>query len=127
MLSRRPLFARTFPAHALVLAGAFSLLGCDGSDDDERGGDQQPAVGAPSVTIVATSPESICNLGAGPFSAVIDNPWFPLPAGQVAELRGEEDGEQDYLRMTVETETEDVAGVATRVLEEHEEVGGEIS
>jgi hypothetical protein len=129
--SRFAWFSRSWLA--VFLGASLVLAGCggeDGDDDDkgEKGDDgsevEQP--GATNVTIITSSPEGICNLAAGPFSATIDNPWFALPAGQVAELRGEEDGAKVYLRMTVKDETLDVAGVSTRVLEEYEENDGEI-
>ena len=109
---------------------ALALAGCGGEDDDdgndEHEDDDTHETAPPQVTVIVNVPEGICNLGAGPFSATIDNPWFSLPAGQVAELRGEEDGAEVYLRMTVEEDTVEVAGVETRVLEEHEEADGEV-
>ena len=77
-----------------TLALSVGTAGCEGSSDDDHAEDDgsESADAPSSVTIVTSSPEGICNLGAGHFSANIDNPWFPLPAGQVAELRGEEAG-----------------------------------
>lgn len=108
---------------------ALALAGCGGEDDDEHEGkedDGTHAAAPPDVTVIVNVPEGICNLAAGPFSATIDNPWFALPAGQVSELRGVEDGGDVYLRMTVAEDTVVVAGIETRVLEEHEEVDGEV-
>jgi len=116
----------------LLLALALGLAGCGGEDGDDEheneheGYDTHETTAPPDVTVIVNVPEGICNLAAGPFSATIDNPWFSLPAGQVAVLRGQEDGEDVYLRMTVEEETVLIAGVETRVLEEHEEVDGEL-
>jgi hypothetical protein len=111
-----------------TLALSVGTAGCeDSNDEDQAHDDGSESAGAPSsVTVITSSPEGICNLGAGHFSASIDNPWFPLPAGQVAELRGEEDGEKVYLRMTVAADSVEIAGVATRVLEEYEEHDGEV-
>lgn len=111
-----------------ILALSFGAAGCeDSSDDDHAPDDGDESAGAPSsVTVVTSSPEGICRLGSGHFSASVDNPWFPLPAGQVAELRGEEDGEKVYLRMTVAADSVEIAGVATRKLEEYEEHDGEV-
>jgi hypothetical protein len=68
----------------------------------------------------------ICDPSAGPFSLEITNPYFPLPVGQVWLLRGVEDGVNLRLRIRVLNETEDVAGVTTRVVEEREWEDGEI-
>jgi hypothetical protein len=124
-------FASQRSRRGVAVLLALALAACGGEDDDdgenEHEDDDHETTAPPNVTLIVDVPEGICHLGAGPFSATIENPWFSLPAGQVSELRGEEDGEEVYLRMTVETETVEVAGVATRVLEEHEEVDGEVA
>lgn len=67
---------------------------------------------------------SVCAPDAGPFarpfSLTIDNDFFPLPVGQQWILEGEEDGTALHIEITVLDETEDVAGVTTRVVEERE-------
>jgi len=61
---------------------------------------------------------SVCNPANGPFSLNIDNEWFPLPVGQELVLEGEADGVNLRIEITVLNETEEVAGVTTRVVEE---------
>jgi len=69
---------------------------------------------------------SVCDPSAGPFSIVIDNEFFPLFVGDELVLEGEEDGEFLEVIITVLDETEVVAGITTRVVEEAEFVDGEI-
>jgi hypothetical protein len=61
---------------------------------------------------------SVCHQSQSGVSATVDNPWFPLPVGQRWIFEGEEDGVPTKLEMTVLSQTETVAGVVTRVLEE---------
>lgn len=56
------------------------------------------------------------------FTADIDNPYLPLPAGRRIELRG--DGL--LVRITVLDQTEIVAGVETRIVEEYEATDGRV-
>jgi len=60
---------------------------------------------------------AVCDPGAGPFSLTIDNPFFPLPVGQVRVL---EDPGGFKVQISVLNQTEVVAGVTTRVVEERE-------
>lgn len=55
------------------------------------------------------------------------NPFFPLEPGRWSELRGQVDGELVELRISVLFDTETVAGVETRVVEEREWVDGELA
>jgi hypothetical protein len=55
------------------------------------------------------------------------NPFFPLEPGRWSELRGNVDGELVELRISVLFDTETVAGVVTRVVEEREWVDGELA
>lgn len=68
----------------------------------------------------------ICAPGGGPFSLEVDNPYFPLPVGLANVLEGGEGGATVRVELTVLDETEDVAGVTTRVVEERESEGGEL-
>ena len=68
----------------------------------------------------------ICDPAAGPFSLQITNPYFPFPSGSVSVLKGVEDGTKLRLRITVLDETEVVAGVTTRVVEEKEWEDGQV-
>jgi hypothetical protein len=65
---------------------------------------------------------SVCDLAAGPFSLEIDNPYYPLPVGRRLIL----EGGGLRLEVTVLDETEVVAGVTTRVVEERETEGGRV-
>jgi hypothetical protein len=67
---------------------------------------------------------AVCDPAAGPFSLVIDNPFFPLAVGDRRVYDGEEDGKPVHLEIRVLDETEEVAGVTTRVVEERESEAG---
>ena len=69
---------------------------------------------------------SVCDPSSTSFSLEIDNPFFPLPVGQQTVLEGEEFGQHLLVRVTVLDETETVAGVETRVIEEHEAKDGRV-
>jgi hypothetical protein len=68
----------------------------------------------------------VCAPTAGPFTLDIDNPFFPLAMRNQLVLEGEEGGAAIRLQITVLDETEVVAGVTTRVLEERETEDGEL-
>lgn len=60
---------------------------------------------------------AVCDTDTGgPFSLTIDNDFFPLEVGTQIELTGDE----DRVVITVLDETEEVADVTTRVVEERE-------
>ena len=67
---------------------------------------------------------SICNPTNGPFTSDISNPFFPLPIGTILVLNGMEEGAAVHLVITSLDETEDIAGVTTRVMEERESQNG---
>ena len=70
---------------------------------------------------------AICAADAGLFSLTIDNPFSPFPVGQQLLLEGQDDeGVLVRLEFTVLDETEVVAGVTTRVVEEREFKDGEL-
>ena len=110
-----------------------SPLGC-GSDDDENGGSPSPAptgTRTPAPTVTPTGDRqldiSICAPDAGPFSATIDHPFFSLPVRTEWILEGEDDkGAEVRVEITSLDETEAVAGVTTRVVEEREWEDGEL-
>lgn len=66
----------------------------------------------------------VCDPAQGGFSLTIDNPWLPLAVGNQWILEGTEGGKAIHLEITVLNQTEDVAGVTTRVLEERESENG---
>ncbi len=90
-------------AIACLALGLTLVYGCN-SDDDGNG----------ELSIAVCAPD------AGPFSLTIDNPFSPMSVGQQSILEGEEDGAAIRAEITVLDETEVVAGVTTRVVEERE-------
>ena len=75
--------------------------------------------------------ESLADVGAcdpagTTFTVDIDNPFFPLPVGHRVVLEGEEGGGHLLVRITSLDETETVAGVETRVVEEYEAKRGQV-
>jgi hypothetical protein len=68
----------------------------------------------------------VCDPGATTFTVDIDNPYFPLPVGHRVVLEGEEGGAHLLVRITSMDETETVAGVETRVVEEFEAKDGRV-
>ncbi|MGH2578823.1 MAG: hypothetical protein ACRDG9_13915 [Actinomycetota bacterium] len=67
-----------------------------------------------------------CDPAAGGFSIDIDNSFFPLPVGHQVVLEGEEAGGHLLVRIMSLDETETVAGVESRVVEEYEAKRGEV-
>lgn len=70
---------------------------------------------------------AVCDPTAGPFSLEIDNTYLPLAVGQVSVLEGADDDAFVRLEITVLDETEIVAGVTTRVVQEREFEDGELT
>jgi len=98
----------------------FLLLGCrDGGGGRSVEEDVCPET---NLDIAVCDP-----VAGGPFSLIIDNEFFPLVVGTQLVLEGVGDGETIHLEITVLDETEDVAGVTTRVVEEAEFVDGELA
>jgi hypothetical protein len=139
----------TFRWRTLGVLSMVSLcwIGCGGDDNDDNGrATSTPTLAAtavvtstlaprPTATVAPASPTpaatptptggnrldiAICAPDAGPFSANIDNPFFLLTVGTQWFLEGEEDGAIIRLVVTSLDETEVVAGVTTRVVEERE-------
>jgi hypothetical protein len=118
-------------ACALALLLGTPLIACQDDDDDD---DDDRADGSAAAALCADAGpagapaalEGVCATDAGPFTLDIDNPFFPLMVGSVHVLEGEEDGTMHRVKQTVLDETEQVAGVTTRVLEEREEEDGEL-
>jgi hypothetical protein len=103
----------------------------------------QRAVSAWAITLIVVMIESsscaraesfdnlmdigICDPQAVEFTLEIDNPFFPLPVGRRIVLEGSEFFFTDVMvRITVLDEVESVAGVETRVVEEHEAKDGQV-
>lgn len=79
--------------------------------------------GNAAVDALADAPEidiSVCDPAGGPFTLEITNPYFPLAVGQQTVLEGPDGSRHGTVQITVLDETEEVAGVTTRVVEERE-------
>jgi hypothetical protein len=66
---------------------------------------------------------AVCDPAQGPFSLTIDNPFLPFPVGMVHVL---EDSLQK-VQLSVLNQTELVAGITTRVVEEREWQNGQLA
>jgi hypothetical protein len=99
---------RTAPAASLVIAIGV-VPGCGGFQGYEN-----------------LSGTESCDPRAGGFSVDIDNEFFPLPVGHRVTLEGEEGSAHLVVRITSLDETETVAGVETRVVEEFESKDGNV-
>jgi hypothetical protein len=100
------------PVFALTLGLGLTACGDEGDDDDEG-----------EFTEIDLS---VCAPENGPFSTEIDNAYHPLPVGLQLVLEGEDEGETVRVEIDVLDETEDVAGVTTRVVTETEYEDGEL-
>lgn len=69
---------------------------------------------------------SVCDPDTSTFTVDIDNPFFPLPEGHRVVLEGEEGGGHLLVRITALDDTETVAGIETRVVEEYEAKSGQV-
>ena len=69
---------------------------------------------------------SICDPAGGTFTIESTNEFFPMVVEEVSNFLGEEEGAAVETVRTVLDETEVVAGVTTRVIEERETVDGEL-
>lgn len=101
----------------LLAVSILSIGGCSSSGGGGNGG------GCPETNTSIT----VCDPDTGVFSLTIDNEFFPLVVGDVLVLEGEDD-EGTFLEIMISVldETEVVAGVTTRVVEEAEFEDGEV-
>ncbi len=97
----------------------FAACGADAPQDD--GGNGMGGAGNVEELDIG-----VCDPSSQTFTLEIDNPYLPYPVGRQWVYSGEEEGATVDLRITVLDETEEVAGVTTRVIEEHEENDGEV-
>lgn len=102
----------------IVAAGAAGVLGLDGCSGG--GGSCKPPGNPESPEIDA----SVCAATAGPFSTDLDHEFLPLAVGAVHVLQGVEHGVTVRVEITALAETQVVAGVATRVVQERESEDG---
>lgn len=136
---------RTPSLWIILLALGLLLVGC-GSSDNGGGGSPSPTGTIPPTATRTSAPQptptappatsthtpvptptsgqldiSICAPDAGPFSATIDNPFFPLPVGAQWILVGQsEEGLPVRVEVTSLDAPEVVAGIVTRVVRERE-------
>lgn len=68
----------------------------------------------------------VCDPHSARFTTEVDNPFFPLPIGYRIVLEGGGWFSDLLVRMTVLDETQTVAGVETRVVEEYEAEDGRV-
>jgi hypothetical protein len=68
----------------------------------------------------------VCDPSTQTFTAEVDNPFFPLPVGHRLVLEANGLFTDELVRVTVLPETETVAGVQTRVMEEYEAKDGRV-
>jgi hypothetical protein len=125
MFSRKAKKNSTFRTAVEILGSllvVFLLFGCGSGGGGGGGGGGKDECPATTLDIIVCDPAA-----GGPFSLTIDNEFFPLVVGDLFVLEGVDDGELIHLEITVLDETEDVAGVTTRVLEEAEWVDGELA
>ncbi len=97
-------------AFVVAVLPFFIVGGCNSSSGGGGGG------GCPetNVGIEVCDPDT-----GGPFSIIIDNGFFPVVVGSQSVLEGEDDqGVMVRIESSVLDETEDIAGVTTRVVEE---------
>lgn len=93
--------------------GMLPVVACD--DTPTSNADTNPGPGGETRLDLA-----LCSPDNPGFSLVSTNPFFPMPVGSRWVLEGEEDDEALRVEITVLDETEAVAGVETRVIEERE-------
>lgn len=101
----------------------FVVGGCGNDDDDDgmNGNGDMVDNGGEEFCPETNIDISVCDPEAGPFTLVIDNPFFPLVVGSESVLEGVDDEGADIrIEITVLDEVEMVAGVMTRVVEEDE-------
>jgi hypothetical protein len=68
----------------------------------------------------------VCDPGTQSFTAEVDHPFFPLPVGHRLLLQANGFFSDEAVRITVLPQTEVVAGVETRVVEEYETKDGQV-
>jgi hypothetical protein len=104
------------------------LTGCD--ETSATGPDSASALQAVEPQLNKAADKkldlALCSPSRGGFSLKSTNPYFPLQVGSQWRYRGAEDGALLRLVITVLDETEVVAGVTTRVVEERESEDGEL-
>lgn len=84
-------------------------------------GPEAPSAGSKKLSV------DVCAPSQGGFTTVSTNPYWPMGVGYQLVLAAEEDGEAQINQVTSLNVTVVIAGVTTRVVEEREFVGDELS
>ena len=84
------------------------LAACGSKQAAQTGSTPQPGSTPAATTTGSIDPAN--------FVAVVDNPWFPLPAGGKWTYRGEKDGIPSHEVVTVTGETKTIQGVPCTVV-----------
>ena len=111
-----------------ALLVTLSILSIGGCSSNNGGGGNGGSAGENRGGCPETNTSiTVCDPDTGVFSLTIDNAFFPLVVGDELVLEGEDDeGTFLEIMITVLDETEEVAGVTTRVVEEAEFEDGEL-
>lgn len=103
-----------------------TIGGCDSTNNNNSNGSDSGDNGDSGPIVNLACPETnlsltVCDPENGPFTVVIDNGFFPLVVGSSSVLEGVDD-EGALIRVEIDVldETEEVAGVTTRVVTETE-------
>ena len=107
-------------ATATIAAAFFAGCALGGPDESVEGR-------ASAVSAKKLDPADYCDPSLGGFTLDSTNPYFPIAVGWQWTIEGEEDDEEIVQVITILDETEVVAGVTTRVLEEVEFVDDELA
>jgi len=115
------------PRALFVFAALVVLVGCSSTPKDESSAPAEPNASATETKAAEPAFIDTFNVDVKDFTNVGRNPYFVLEPGYFLELEGVEHGEKTRLVVTVLDETKVVGGVETRVVEERESEGGELS
>jgi hypothetical protein len=110
----------------MVAAASLAALTACGSGSVADGEVVASPVQAGKPSEKSLDPASLCDPSRGDFTLDSTNPYFPIDVGRQWIYEGEEDGGTLRLVITVLGQTEVVAGVTTRVVEERESIDGEL-
>lgn len=113
----------TYYPGCLVLAASVCLFACSGANSNMHANSDGATLDGDKLV----QPDiHVCDPGGGPHSLNIDNRYLPMPVGRKLVLEGKEESANVHLEVTVLDQTERVAGVECRVLEERESLDGKL-
>lgn len=108
---------------SLFISLFFIIGGCNNGNNSMMSENSGIKDACPSTNLSIV----VCDPETGPFSLIIDNGFFPLVVGSQSVLEGVDDeGTEIRIEINVLDETEVIAGVVTRVVEEVEFEDGEL-